>query len=77
LLHNVTFTVEDLPGWYLASAGDGIVTLDGNAAGNSWFIDAKPLDDSEFAGAGTQLYATATGGAKGDRKSTRLNSSHT
>jgi hypothetical protein len=65
LLHSVTFTIEDLPGWYLGSAGDGVVTLDANAAGNSWFIDATPDDDGEFAGAGTQLFATATGGAAG------------
>ena len=65
LLHNVTFTIEDLPGWYLGSAGDGVVTLDSNAAGNAWFIDATPLDDSEFSGTGTDLRATATGGAKG------------
>ena len=65
LLHAVAFTIEDLPGWYLGSAGPGIVTLDANAAGNSWFIDATPNDDSEFAGAGTQRFATSTGGANG------------
>ncbi len=65
LLQGVTFTIEDLSGWYLGAAGDGVVTLDSNAAGNSWFIDATPFDDSEFSGTGTDLKATATGGAKG------------
>jgi uncharacterized repeat protein (TIGR01451 family) len=61
LLHSVTFSVADLPGWYLGSASPGHITLDTNAAGNSWFIDATPNDDSEFAGS----HATATGGAAG------------
>jgi uncharacterized repeat protein (TIGR01451 family) len=61
LLHSVTFSVEDLAGWYLGSASAGHIVLDSNAAGNSWFIDATPNDDSEFAGS----VATATGGAAG------------
>ncbi len=65
LLHNVTFSVQDLPGWYLGEATAGHVVLDSNAAGNAWFIDATPNDDSEFAGAGTKLAATASGGAAG------------
>ena len=52
------------PRWYLGEASAGHVMLDSNAAGNSWFIDATPDDDSEFAGS-TQLGATATGGAAG------------
>ncbi len=59
LLDSVTFSVADLPGWYLGSAAAGHITLDSNAAGNSWFIDATPLDDSEFSGAGTQLAANS------------------
>jgi len=65
LLHSVTFSIEDMPGWYLGSAAPGHVILDSNAAGNSWFIDPTPLDDSEFSGSGTQLTATTTGGAAG------------
>ena len=65
LLHHVTFSVQDLPGWYLGEATSGHVVLDSNAAGNAWFIDATPNDDSEFAGAGTKLAATASGGAAG------------
>ncbi|MEK6259708.1 MAG: VCBS domain-containing protein [Planctomycetota bacterium] len=65
LLRNVTFTIEDLPGWYLGAASPGQVIVDSNAAGNAWFIDSTPLDDSEFVGTGTQFLATATGGAAG------------
>ena len=61
VLHSVTFSVQDLPGWYLGEATPGHVILDLNAAGNSWFIDPTPNDDSEFAGS----HATATGGAAG------------
>jgi large repetitive protein len=32
----------------LGSAGGGVVTLDARAAGHSWFVDATPLDHSEF-----------------------------
>src|SRR5262249_42959088 len=64
-VQSVTCTVADLPGWYLGSAGDGVVTLDVNAAGNQWFVDATPLDDAEFVGTGTRLAATAAGGAAG------------
>ena len=65
LLHNVTFSVADLPGWELGAASAGHVTLDVSAAGNSWFIDATPNDDSEFSGTGTQLAAKTAGGAAG------------
>ncbi len=65
LLRHVTFSVKDLPGLYLGEAAAGKVTLDSNAAGNSWFIDPTPGDDSEFSGAGTEMTATATGGAAG------------
>ena len=63
LLESVVFVVADLPAGYLGAAGDGTITLDLDAAGNAWFIDPTPLDDSEFAGPGTQLFATAGGAA--------------
>jgi Ca2+-binding RTX toxin-like protein len=65
ILHNVTFTVEDLPGWLLGQATPGVIVIDANAAGNQWFIDSTPYDDSEYAGTGTVLYATPNGGAAG------------
>jgi|GEM_PF-1199688 len=65
LLHSISFSVADLPGWTLGQASAGHVTLDLSAAGNSWFIDATPNDDSEFTGTGTQLAAKTDGAAAG------------
>ena len=65
LLHSVKFIVADLPPGYLGEATPGTVIIDSNAAGNSWFIDLTPDDDSEFSGTGTDLQATSTGGAAG------------
>ena len=53
----VDFSVENLSGLYLGSSSAGEVTIDSNAAGFNWFIDATPGDDSEFAGAGSRLIA--------------------
>jgi len=64
-LANVTFSVADLPGWYLGQATSGHIIIDANAAGNSWFVDTTPLEDEEFSGTGTRLSATSTGGAAG------------
>jgi len=51
-LGGVQFAVADLQGAYLgASLADGIVLIDSDAAGWGWFVDATPLDDSEFFGA--------------------------
>src|SRR5262249_51496331 len=65
LLNGVSFSVSNLPGWYLGQARPGAITLDADAAGNGWFVDPTPLEDSEFAGAGTSLLATVNGGAAG------------
>lgn len=61
LLQTVRFTVGNLPGWYLGQASGPEITLDADAAGNSWFVDSTPFDDSEFVN-GT---ATSNGGAFG------------
>ncbi|MHA3773190.1 Calx-beta domain-containing protein [Verrucomicrobiota bacterium sgz303538] len=65
LLQHVSFTVKDMPGYYLGEANGTQITLDVDGAGNGWFVDSTPLDDSEFAGTGTRLGATANGGAAG------------
>ena len=49
LLHSVTFEVANLGPRVLGQAGAGHVTLDNDGSGNGWFVDATPLDDSEFA----------------------------
>jgi hypothetical protein len=48
LLSRVVFTIEDLPGATLGVAGSQAISIDANAAGYGWFIDATPLDDREF-----------------------------
>src|SRR5262249_29303687 len=47
-LSQVNVQVADLPGAYLGwSSPDGI-TIDIDAAGYGWFVDATPADDAEF-----------------------------
>ncbi|HZF95999.1 MAG TPA: Ig-like domain-containing protein [Allosphingosinicella sp.] len=53
----VSFAVTDLGGLTLGSSGLGTITLDDDAAGWRWFVDATPDDDSEYTGSGTQLAA--------------------
>ena len=53
----VTFSVADMSGLSLGSSTAGSITLDSNAAGFSWFIDATPGEDSEYSGSGTHLTA--------------------
>ncbi|HSI61755.1 MAG TPA: hypothetical protein VLE43_01515, partial [Candidatus Saccharimonadia bacterium] len=65
LLHNINFGITDLPEGYLGTATPGLVLLSGDAAGNVWFIDLTPNDDSEFTGNGLTLTATSGGGAEG------------
>ncbi|MEI6541279.1 MAG: choice-of-anchor D domain-containing protein, partial [Planctomycetota bacterium] len=48
VLSRVVFTIEDLPGATLGVAGSQAISIDANAAGHGWFIDATPLGDREF-----------------------------
>ena len=48
VLENLTFSVGDMSGLYLGSFAPGHITLDCDAAGHGWFLDATPLDDAEF-----------------------------
>ncbi|MEO7928033.1 MAG: hypothetical protein ABIR09_01930, partial [Gallionella sp.] len=45
---NITVTFGDLPGGAVGQTTGGSITLDNNAAGNGWFIDTTPADNSEF-----------------------------
>jgi uncharacterized repeat protein (TIGR01451 family) len=47
-LRALSFTVADLPSGELASSGPDGVAVDRTGAGHGWFIDATPLEDSEF-----------------------------
>src|SRR5262249_4025678 len=68
-LQQVQFQIADLGGsgaLGLTGLGSRLVTLDATAAGHGWFVDATPLDDSEFALAGgLEGRALAGSGAEG------------
>jgi hypothetical protein len=57
-LLGTSFTIEDLPGWYLGEASPGHATLDVNAAGNGWFIDPTPMTDGDVAAGHIDLLTT-------------------
>jgi hypothetical protein len=63
----VEVRVEDLAGLALGESDAGAIKVDVNAAGWSWFVDATPGDDSEYAGAGSRLAAADKFGAAGTR----------
>ena len=66
-MRGVSFLVEDIGGLTIGASSVGTITIDDNAAGFNWFVDATPGDDSEYAGSGTQLRATSDYGAAGTR----------
>jgi len=45
---SVTVTISDLPGGAVGQTVGTNITLDDNAAGNGWFIDTTPWDNSEY-----------------------------
>jgi hypothetical protein len=47
-LRSAELRIADLPGLELGRVQDGIITIDADAAGHGWFIDATPRSDSEF-----------------------------
>ncbi len=52
-LARISFTIADLSGLKLGAASGAAVTIDDDAAGWGWFVDATPADDSDLdAGAG-------------------------
>ena len=66
LLDGVELQVADLPGEALAEYRQGVITVDVNAGGAGWYIDAAAAEDSEFGGTGAVLQARA-GGPAGSR----------
>ena len=64
-LDNISLTMGNLDGTKLAAVSDnGVITLDIDAAGNGWFVDATPLDDAEFnATESAHLFTAASGSA--------------
>jgi hypothetical protein len=59
----VSVSVTDMMGVQIGGATAGHIQIDNDAGGLGWFVDATPGDDSEYAGTGTRLLATADGGA--------------
>ena len=47
-LHRVDVRIGDLSGDLLARTSSGVVWIDPDAAGQGWYIDARPSDDLEF-----------------------------
>ena len=47
-LGNITVTFADLAGGALGQTTGSTITLDTTAAGNNWFIDTTPSDNSEY-----------------------------
>jgi len=58
---NVHVSVADLPGATLGLAAGNVITIDVDAAGYGWFIDATPQDDSEFSASSLQPPASSLG----------------
>ena len=62
-----SISVRDLGGLQVGESRGSAIALDDNAAGWSWFIDATPGEDGEYAGSGTRLGASDIYGAAGTR----------
>ena len=60
-LREVDVRIENIGGAYLGLSGGDTILIDDDAAGNGWFVDQSPLDDSEFdvTDSDTQLSATS------------------
>ena len=59
-LEDVDINVKDLGGVTLAVANGSVITLDDDAAGHGWFIDATPGDDEEFSSSNGEGTLTAS-----------------
>jgi Ca2+-binding RTX toxin-like protein len=61
----IRVALADLGGDQLATYLDGTLTLDDDAAGHGWFVDASPGDDREFFRGGALMQAKPQGLAAG------------
>src|SRR5262249_1520973 len=57
--------IGDLPGNRLGALINGVIVIDGTAAGRGWFVDPTPADNSEFAARNHHLVARRTSPAYG------------
>ncbi len=47
-LNNISVSITDLPNAAVGQTTGSSITLDTTAAGNGWFVDSTPADNSEF-----------------------------
>jgi hypothetical protein len=59
-LKGLKIRVADLPGDQLAEIAGRTLTIDTNAAGHGWFVDATPRRNEEFARRGARTVRIAT-----------------
>ena len=59
----VTLQIVDLPGNLLGQAQGNTIQIDVDAAGQGWFVDATPWDNSEFVAAGNGSGLAAVSGS--------------
>ncbi len=67
LLRSISYDVRDLDGNRIGVANGLGITIDLDAAGQGWFVDETPLEDTEFGRAlsATNLFATDAAAAAG------------
>jgi hypothetical protein len=65
-LQQVEVQVDDLPGATLGTTNGTVITIDADAAGYGWFVDATPGQDAEFMIAGDGMQLTARPGTPAD-----------
>jgi hypothetical protein len=58
-LKSVTFAIADLNGSQLGVTVGNTVSIDLNAAGHGWYVDATPADDAEFVASSSNSEKTA------------------
>lgn len=61
LMRQPSIVIGDLPGSAIGRVWGGVITLDHNAAGHGWFVDATPHASEEFAPVAGSSSLTATG----------------
>ncbi len=65
MMARADYQVADLDGLLLGDTGEGLMTIDADAAGYGWFVDTTPQDDSEFVATTDGLTAAADSAAYG------------
>jgi len=61
-LDGISFKISELGGRVLGVAANNVIQIDDDAAGNGWYIDPAPTDDTEYVQRDGQLVAQAGNG---------------